>query len=281
MTLPEHPLQPLTLARFRRLLVRGEREAARHCLLQALAQEPNLPRVHLALARLRWPGPDYKAWLDWLHAQLRPRLYLEIGVERGETLALARPPTRVVGVDPAPKGQSLARCLAEGVLVPSTSAEFFAAPPADAGMDGGFELAFVDGDHRFAAVLDDFIGLEAMAAPGAVVALHDTLPVDALTAAPERRSGFYSGDGWKIVPCLRALRTELRIVTLPVAPTGLTLITGLDPRSKLLRSRRAAILQAYAALDARRVVERPEELMTLGVNDPDWVAGWLRAARER
>lgn len=279
---PEHPLQRPTLARFRRLIASGDARAARQCLLDALAREPNLPRVQLALARLRWPGPDYRAWLAWLHARIRPRVYLEIGVERGDTLRLAQPPTRVIGIDPAPVGDVLARGTCQGLVARQTSAAFLAAPPAEAGLqDGGFDLAFIDGDHRFASVLDDFIGLEALAAPGAVIAVHDTLPIDALSAASERRSGFYTGDGWKLVPCLRALRPALRIVTLPTAPTGLTLITGLDRRSAVLRDRRALILEAYAGLDARRVVARPGEMMALGENDPAWLTRWLAAARGR
>lgn len=275
----EHPLQQPTLARFRLLLAQGQSERAEAVLRQALAQEPNLPRVHLALARLRWPGPDYRHWLAWLHRHLQPRLYIEIGVEKGESLALARASSRVIGIDPSPVGDLLSRLPAHVRVYPQSSAEFFGSPPRDAGLQAGFDLAFVDGDHRFESVLDDLIGLEAWAAPGALVVIHDTLPLTSLTAAHERRSGFYTGDGWKIVPCLRALRPDLQVVTLPVAPTGLTLVAGLTPGSQLLRERREPIVQTYSRMDASRVVERPESAMgSLGVNDERWVTHWLHAA---
>jgi hypothetical protein len=118
-------------------------------------------------------------------------------------------------------------------------------------------------------VLDDFIAIERHAAPGAVVLLHDTLPLNALTAARERRTGFYTGDGWKIVPCLRSLRPDLHVITLPTAPTGLTVITRLDPGNRVLSDRLPLIRQSYAAL------------FSLGINDTDWVAQWLQSARGR
>lgn len=275
-----HPLEQPTLMRFGRLMAGGDRGQAEAVLRQALVLEPNLPLVHVALASLRWPGPAYRDWLAWLHRYLQPALYVEIGVEKGESLALAQAPTQVIGIDPVFMGDPLARCTAPTQLYQQSSADFFRAPPAGCPLHGqGFNLAFIDGDHRFESVLDDFIRLEPWAAPGALIVLHDTLPLTALTASPTRQSGFYTGDGWKIVPCLRGLRPQLRMVTLPVAPTGLTLVTGLDRTSTMLSDRREDILATYAALAADKVVERPEfEARPLGLNDHDWVRRWLSGA---
>lgn len=273
-------LQRPALAQARRRLARGDAAGARECLEQVLALDPDLGHVHLALARLRWPGPDFHAVLRWLHELLQPALYLEIGVERGLSLALARPPTQAVGVDPQPIGDALAGCTADTRLYTLSSAEFLAAPPQECGLQArGFDLAFIDGDHRFEAVLDDFIALERWAAPGALVVLHDTLPLNTLTAAGARRTSFYSGDGWKLVPCLKALRPQLRIVTLPVSPTGLTLVAGLEPASDTLRARRQDILDSYAQVDASQAVQRTQAVLgPLGANCRDWIAGWLRTA---
>jgi len=275
-----HPREPAALGRAYRLAAQGRAHEAQAVLHEALLLEPNLPQVHLALARLRWPGADYRHWLGWLHQRLQPEVYLEIGVEKGESLALARPPSRTIGVDPAPVGDPLALCTVPTSLYPMKSADFLRSPPPGCELHTrGFDLALVDGDHRMESVLDDFTGLEAWAAPGALVVLHDTLPLTPLTAAPQRQSGFYTGDGWKVVACLRGLRPALRIVTLPVAPSGLTLVTGLDPRSTLLRERRADILDSYRHLDPRRAIDRPDAVLgTLGVNDPAWVYQWLRDA---
>lgn len=277
------PVELQALVRSRLRLAAGDAEGARRCLLQALAREPDLPYLHAELAGMRWPGANFHQVLAWLHELLAPAVYLEIGVEKGLSLALARPPTQVVGVDPQPIGDPAAGCAAPVQLYAMKSADFLRAPPAGCALRRrGFNLAFVDGDHRFEAVLDDFIALERWAAPGAVLALHDTLPLDDATAAPARRTAFYTGDGWKLVPCLRALRPDLRVVTLPVAPTGLTLVAGLDPASHVLRARRQPILDSYGPLDAVRAVTRTEVVMgPLGVNRREWIADWLSRAGVR
>lgn len=271
------------IVRSRLCMAEGNLAEARRCLERALALEPNLPYVHAALAALRWPGPSFRQVLAWLHELLVPGVYLEVGVEQGLSMALARPPTQVVGVDPNPIGDPTSRCAAPVQLFVMPSQEFLREPPSGCALNHrGFDLAFVDGDHRFEAVLDDFIGLERWAAPGAVIVLHDTLPLDATTASPVRRCGFYTGDGWKLIPCLRILRPDLRMVTLPVAPTGLTLITSLDPAARALSERRQDILECYGPLDAARAVDRTEVVMApLGVNDRDWIGDWLAAGGVR
>lgn len=279
MSAAVHPLEATALRRWRRLCAEGAAGAAEAVLWDALAQEPNLPGVHVALARLRWPGPDYRHWLAWFHQHLQPRVYLEVGVEHGHTLALAGSDTRVIGVDPAPKGDPLGRCAGPARLYRRTSADFFAAVPVDSGLgDTGFDLAFIDGDHRFDTVLDDVIGAERLAAPGAVLLLHDTVPLTADTAGSEHRTGFHTGDGWKIVPCLRALRPDLRIVTLPTAPTGLTVVTGLDPANTRLSERRDSIRESYARLPPDAALNAPSRVLALGVNDPEAMRRWLQQA---
>lgn len=271
-----HPLDTAAMRHYRRWMAKGNRVQAETSLRRMLAREANLPAAHSALARLRWPGPDYRAWLAWLHRQLAPRVYVEIGVESGTSLALVQPDTQVIAIDPEPVGDPLHACPGVGQLFTQTSAAFFAQSCAPSGLSHtGFNLAFIDGDHRFESVLDDFIALERHAAPGAVVLLHDTLPLTESTSGGERHTGFYSGDAWKVVPCLRALRPDLRLTTLPTAPTGLTVITGLDPDSRVLETRRALIHQVYARLPSAHAVAHPHTLFNLGENDPAWLARWL------
>ena len=276
-------LERSALARFASLMARGETGRAETVLRLALALESDLPQVHRALAGLRWPGLDDCDWLAWLHRELRPGLYVEIGIAGGESLALAQPPTRVIGVDPAPGADPPVQDETQVHLYRQPISQFLRLPPADSGLRSeGFDLACINGEPRFEHVLDAFIGLEAWAAPGALVVVRDTLPLTPLTAGRERCTSFYSGDRWKIVPCLRALRPQLQITTLAAAPGGLTLIAGLDPQSPVLRERRDDIVECYASLDATRAVERPEVVLApLAVNEPGWVSRWLRDAGVR
>lgn len=269
------------LERGQRLIAAGDVPGAEAVFLEALRHEPNLPHIHLALANLRLPGPDYPFWLAWLHDQLHPKLYLEIGVEAGDSLALAQPPTRAIGIDPVPVGDPRTRCPAPTQIFPLTSTAFLANPPPESGLrETGFDLAFIDGDHSFVSVLADFIALERFAAPGAIIALHDMLPLTPAVAAPQQKTAFYTGDGWKIILCLRVLRPGLQVYTIPTAPTGLTLVTGLDPQSTVLAERQADILAAYRTLPPDRAIDDPRGYLGVGVNDPAAVAAWLTAARK-
>ena len=111
---------------------------------------------------------SYLEVLQRLHRELSPVSYLEIGVRRGGSLALAGCPA--VGIDPAPV---IDRELPPTTKVhPLTSDEFFAK-----GADGVTpDLSFIDGMHLFEFALRDFMNIERRAAPGAVVVLDDVLP---------------------------------------------------------------------------------------------------------
>ena len=170
-------------------------------------------------AAARFPGPDYLAVLGWLHEDLQPAVYVEIGVHYGASLRLAAPGTDTIGIDPRPLVSTPGRIFA------MTSATYFHrhAPPP-------FSLAFIDGEHLFERSLADFRRLERHAAPDALIALHDTIPLDRTTAARRRTADFHTGDVWKTVAFLHHHRPDLRIATVRTAPTGLTLVRGLDPQ---------------------------------------------------
>jgi hypothetical protein len=91
--------------------------------------------------------------------------------------------------------------------------------------------------------------------------LHDTIPLNRETSARRRTTEFYTGDVWKIVPFLRRHRPELEMVTVTTAPTGLTLIRGLDPRSE--QSRLFAGAAEFAALEFDYFDRHHEEFLTL------------------
>src|ERR1700730_17532615 len=68
--------------------------------------DENLLKEHLAESHRRLPGPDYQRVLKWVHLTLRPSLYLEIGVNYGDSVQLTLPITKSIGIDPTPKCSS-------------------------------------------------------------------------------------------------------------------------------------------------------------------------------
>lgn len=203
-------------------------------------------------------GERYIRVLRRLHAVLKPRSYLEVGIRRGVSLQLATCPT--IGIDPAFRLDAPALANKSAChLFRMTSDAFFAAHDPKVLVGGPLDLAFLDGMHLFEFLLRDFINTEAHCRAGSVVVLHDCLPTDvAMTRraqrytpehGPTRAPGAWAGDVWKLVPILRRHRPDLKLLVLDAPPTGLVLISGLDPSSTVLRDRYDQIVAEYAALD--------------------------------
>lgn len=176
----------------------------------------------------------YYGLLRLAHEILKPQRYLEIGVHRGHSLALVRPETRAVGVDPAPMVEDPPD---NAVIVPATSDRFFGDPNLLGLLGGPIELAFVDGLHLYEQALRDVANAERHSSPDGVILIHDCLPIDAETSAREQTSAVWSGDVWKVVVALLRHRQDLTVTTVDVEPTGLAIISGLDPDNTVLFDR--------------------------------------------
>jgi Methyltransferase domain len=226
------------------------------------ADEPSNPAARELLLNLRhamtlreirqhFPGSDYMGWLQWFHATLAPRTYLEIGVASGQSLQHAGSQTRAAGVDPAfaishPQ-QAWVRLFRE------TSDEFFAQRSMQEVFgEDAVDMVFLDGLHTFDQTLRDLVNVERHCHAGSVVLLHDILPVIPETAERERKSIFWVGDTWKVLVLLARHRPDLDFFTIPTFPSGLAVVTGLNaasPRATPLRTDLDAICAAAMSLD--------------------------------
>ena len=196
--------------------------------------DPRQAVMHDAVASMRFPGPDYYEVLRWLHQDLRPESYFEIGVFRGQSLMLAMPPTIAVGIDPCPEVEH--RWNTKTQVLAMSSGEFFARHTLGEFFGAErFSFAFVDGLHQFEQALDDIFHLEAYARPESVIAVHDTIPLDEKTAARDRCTKFHTGDVWKVVPFLKSYRPGLELITIRTGPSGL----DSDPPSGSIRDARS------------------------------------------
>jgi hypothetical protein len=197
-------------------------------------------------------GEPYVAVLGRLHRELCPKTYLEIGAQHGQSLALARCPS--IAIDPEFR-------ITTNVFIGKRSChlfqmgsdEFFANHDPTRILNGRVDLAFLDGMHWFEFLLRDFINTERHANPNSIIALHDCVPLDIYsvrrnihdTANIEvsRHPEWWAGDVWKALYILRRDRSDLRIYVFDAPPTGLVLITGLDPANDLLRQKYFRIVE--------------------------------------
>lgn len=199
------------------------------------------------IASIMFPAPSYYDAIDRVASKLTPRGYLEIGVNTGESLALIKPPTLAIGIDPAPRVAGVAE---NASLYVMTSDDFF---------DGGhlarnhpdfkLDLAFIDGLHSFHQVIKDFINVEKNAAPSSIILIHDLYPPTRWAATPEHNGGFWAGDGWKLFFFLKKFRPDLDIAVLGAPPTGLTVIRRLSPDNHVLESALPSIMEDADDMD--------------------------------
>jgi len=224
--------------------------------------------VHVRRADAVNAAVGYFALLERLHERLRPRTYVEIGVHAGRSLGRVRPDTVSIGIDPEPILEDPAVEAASKVFR-LTSDDFFAQHDLKEELGGlPVDFAFIDGMHLFEFALRDFMNLEPYCGEDTVVLVHDCYPLQRAHAERERTTVAWSGDVWKLIPCLREQRPDLRVAAIDVRPAGMGIITGLDPESTVLPDSYEAIEARYRALDFGWVEEdKPARLARL---EYDW-----------
>jgi hypothetical protein len=203
---------------------------------------------------------DYYGLLAALHAHLRPRVYLEIGVHEGHSFQLASDALIAIGVDPEPnlrfplpRGGQLFRLTSDELFTKVDLATVTGGQPVD--------MAFIDGAHLFENALTDFANIERHCARGSTVLIHDCVPIDAVTSSRERTTVVWSGDVWKLVVCLRRYRPDLEVTTIDVPPTGLGIVTALDPTSSVLLDNFDAICTELVPLTYDDVADNLDSLL--------------------
>jgi len=205
-------------------------------------------------------GPMHEDVLGSLHRILKPRTYLEIGIDRGDTLRAAQCPT--IAIDPAFNiDQSAIGEKPECLLYRMASDRFFDKHDPVALLGDRIDLAFLDGMHLYEFLLRDFINVEKFCRKNSVVVLHDCVPTDLYLARRVREDeslrpitripGGWCGDVWKTVLILRKYRPDLRIESFDSALTGVVIVTNLNPKSRVLSNKYVEAVEAFAALDLR------------------------------
>jgi hypothetical protein len=265
----------LALAEAHRML--GDNELAASNYRRALTFNGNLVRAHVGLATIRMSGDFYHAWLDRFYMLLSPKAVVEIGINDGASLARVQPPTIAIGVDPNPS--VIYPLTAETHIFPETSDAFFArrGPEALAGHPLG--VGFIDGLHLYEQALRDFIHLEKYCGPRSVILFHDTVPLDEATQSRSCDTQFHTGDVWKTVLCLKHYRPDLDIFTIATPWTGLTVVTGLDPASRVLSERYEQAVARFVVTPFSAIEGRLNDALNIVPNDWSIVQSRLKERR--
>jgi hypothetical protein len=210
------------------------------------------PKIHAGT-----PYTDALAQLSLKRAVAR---YFEIGVQAGRNLSRI-PCEHAIGVDPAFQiTQNVAGNNKKRVsLFQTTSDRYFNDYDTYEELGGPVDLAFLDGMHLFEYLLRDFYNTEAVCSPQSLIAIHDCMPLNAIMAGRNEQQvaidakgtdfeRYWTGDVWKIVPILRKYRPDLHVLLIDCPPTGLVLVTNLDPGSTALQDNYLQIVGEFAAI---------------------------------
>lgn len=180
-------------------------------------------------------GMHYHRFLRNLHETTLLDWYMEIGCRDGSSFAPVR--SKTIAVDPFFRVERNVIGDKPALhIFQQTSDDFFASGFLDA-LNIRLSLSFLDGMHLFEYLLRDVIQTERRSHPDGVIALHDCCPFDHemttrdLDNIPEAA---WTGDVWKLLPILQQYRPDLKIDVLNCKPTGLVILSNLDPANTVL-----------------------------------------------
>jgi predicted O-methyltransferase YrrM len=179
----------------------------------------------------------YEVLLE-LHRTLRPRTYLEIGVQKGRSLRLADFDCLCVGVDP----ETTLGSSRNVAIYQVTSDQFFSVVTEQT---PAFDLAFIDGLHLFEQALRDFMNVERVMKPEGLIVMDDIFPAHPAQAERVRRTQKWAGDVWKVLKILQEHRPDLILTPLDASPTGMLLVDNLNPSSRVLEGIYSGLVEEW------------------------------------
>lgn len=194
----------------------------------------------------RAAGMSYLRFLQRVHQAFLFDWYLEIGCRTGRSFRNVRGNT--IAVDPYFR-------IVDNVIGDKVRLHIFQEPSDDffASMflaHNGIELSFsfLDGMHLFEFLLRDIINTEKHSHPDAVIAIHDCCPANLEMTTRDLDNlpqGAWTGDVWKLIPILQEYRPDIEMTVLDCAPTGLVVLSNLDPENQTLERCYEQITKEY------------------------------------
>lgn len=175
--------------------------------------------------------------------------YFEIGSNLGNSLLPIA--AKTVAVDPQFKiEQNVIGRKRVCMFFQMNSDDFFAEYKLSDLFQGPLDVAFLDGMHQYEYLLRDFMNTEKHSSRNSTIILHDCLPTRMGMTTRHQKDRWWTGDVWKVVPILQKYRPDLKLAILDCRPTGLVLISNLDPQQTTLDENYHRIVEEYAPGEA-------------------------------
>lgn len=173
-------------------------------------------------------------FLQALHRKLKPKVYLETGVQFGESLRLAEDADLAIGIDPFPMVDLSPNRRDNQQICPMDSDTWFSEPYGGPPID----FAFIDGMHLVEYALRDWLNVQKMMRPGGIIVFDDVLPYNAAIAARQMPpGGDWTGDVWKMFYIL-VEQFHLEPLLVDTFPTGTMVLLNVEPKPSYLEHER-------------------------------------------
>lgn len=197
-----------------------------------------------------------------LHELIKPKSYLEIGVQTGRSLAQALPGTISVGVDPAPMIGNVT--IENPYIIHQMTSDDFFANFQKVKTYARYDMVFIDGMHLIENVMRDYSNSVRWSHHRTVIIVDDVLPHSVEIASRTPLPGDWTGDVWKIFSILSAY-ADVNATLVDVAPTGLLIITGVNPDDDPMtcdhQPQDDDVLTQYELDEMRRYAVQPDEAL--------------------
>jgi len=217
----------------------------------------------------------YLDFFRTIHHTLTPRNYLEIGIRFGKSFEIAT--CRKTGVDPSPEYSTTD---ANANIFPLASDDFFE-NHANYELPHHLDFIFIDGMHLFEYALRDYINTERFSHENSLIIFDDIFPSHNTQALRDRSSQVWTGDVWKIIPCLQKYRPDLILIAVDTSPTGLLMVINPSSHNNSLAHSYNNIIKDYLGSEYQTV---PKSILAreniISPSDPDLVT-LLEALKEK
>lgn len=230
--------------------------------------EPNFVRAQESMAEVfgttSLPLKSTRSYLHYLrrlHEANKSGVYCEIGINHGDSLRLGNEARLSIGVDPLPRIAAGSFEKSPFIIIKETSDRFFIDHAPGLLNDSKIDFTFIDGLHIFEFALRDFIGAEHFSNSGGSILIHDVLPRTEFEAARMRITRSWTGDVWRLIYVLKRFRPGLKLRVIDAQPTGLAMISGLDPDSHILMDQYDEVVRFGLALSSSEMMRSRDEIL--------------------